>query len=236
MIIRNFAILASDTARTKAYIQMMRAENLIPEGCIVYSDRIDKMREEADVYVREHIDYDYFNLSEPVLYTIRDMGIECHFVENKDINSDDVTKAINEIHQEYLIYSGYGGYILKPHLFQLGKKYVHVHAGILPGYRGSTTAYYSILQEYKIGATAIFLSEKIDEGEVLTQEVFERIPRDVDIDLLYEPYLRSRVLKTTIQRYIANGELNGVPQEHNGAQTYYIIHPVLKHLALLSRR
>ena len=132
-----------------------------------------------------------------------------------------------------MIYSGYGGYILKPHLFQLGRKYIHVHAGILPEYRGSTTVYYSYLQDRMFGATAIFLSEGIDEGEIIVCDTFAVPKEAVDIDYIYEPYMRSRVLIKAIKKYLSDGAFISGRQNADGAETYFIIHPVLKHIAML---
>ena len=233
MILEDFVLLASDTARTKAYLQMMAREGKLPSKCIVYTDDFLEMKNKADQYISS-ADGEYFNLNEPVLYTIQQNGIRYEVVDNKDINSDVIAECIEKSKEKFFIYSGYGGYILKPHLFQLGKKFLHVHAGILPQYRGSTTAYYSMLQEGDIGATAIFLSEGIDEGEILCQERFS-VPRSgVNIDTLYEPYLRSQVLKKALMLYEKDGELKAIPQSDETAEIYYIIHPVLKHLALMS--
>lgn len=234
MILNDFALLASDTARTKSYIQMMVAEDLLPAECIVYTDDAEKMRCKAENFDSGR-ETEYFDLDEPVLYSIQKAGVPYRIVENKDINSDEMKNAIVETGAKYLVYSGYGGYILKPHLFQLGKKYVHVHAGILPKYRGSTTAYYSMIQDNYIGATAIFLSEGIDEGEIITSEKFSRPNRDVNIDILYEPYLRSQVLKKALVQYKDEGGFKTHPQEIKDAQTYFIIHPVLKHLAMMAK-
>lgn len=233
-VLRDFAMLASDTARTKAYIQMMVREGLFPAKCIVYTDDEKKMEDEAEKYEGVDVSAEYFNLDEPVLWTIKQAGIGYEIIDNKDINSDEMKDVVQSLPQKYLIYSGYGGYILKPHLFQMGKKFVHIHAGILPMYRGSTTAYYSILQENYIGATAIFLSEGIDEGEIITSEMFDRPSKNVNIDVLYEPYLRSQVLKKALLMY-KKDTLSGRPQETKDAQTYFIIHPVLKHLALMAK-
>ena len=48
MILEEFALLASDTARTKAYLQAMIRENRIPGICVVYSDDISQMKKEAE--------------------------------------------------------------------------------------------------------------------------------------------------------------------------------------------
>ncbi len=233
MIINDFALLASDTARTKSYLQMMVKEEMLPEACIVYADNIDQMEKAAADYKKSDNGVQYFNLDEPILYTIKNAGIEYSVIRNRDINSDEIVNAIQSHSQKYFIYSGYGGYILGSHLFEIGKKYVHVHAGILPQYRGSTTAYYSMLQENYIGATAIFLSEGIDEGEILLQERFPIPGKDTNIDILYEPYVRSQVLKALIDKYNHNGKLEGIKQSQKDAQTYFIIHPVLKHIAMM---
>jgi methionyl-tRNA formyltransferase len=232
MVLEKVALLASDTARTKAYLQTMIREGILPGQCIVYSDDLSKMEREAETF-QVHTQTKYFDLDEPVLYSLQKAGIPYIVVENKDINSEQMQSAVLESGADYLIYSGYGGYILQPHLFRLGKKYIHVHAGILPQYRGSTTAYYSCLQEHKIGATAIFLSEGIDEGEIIVQDEFAFPAEPVDMDYIYEPYVRSRVLVEALTQYAAKGTLSGRKQEQDNAETYFIIHPVLKHVALL---
>lgn len=233
MIMENFALLASDTTRTKAYLHAMIQENMLPGMCVVYSDNIFKMQEEVEQYKKDNHENKYFNINKPVLSFLEEAGIPCAFVENKDINSEQMKSMIQSLEQKYIIYSGYGGYILKPHLFQLGKKYIHVHAGILPQYRGSTTAYYSFLQEKMFGATAIFLSEGIDEGEVIACETFDIPKEPVDIDYIYEPYMRSRVLIKVLKKYLSDGGLTSCRQSMEGAETYFIIHPVLKHIAML---
>lgn len=233
MILEEFALVASDTARTKAYLQAMIREDMLPGICIVYSDDIKKMQLAEEQYQESNLNEKYFDIAIPILYSLHSAGIPYLLIDNKDINSEQMLDALKGLKQQYLIYSGYGGYILKSHLFQINKKYVHVHAGILPQYRGSTTVYYSFLQEKVFGATAIFLSEGIDEGEIITQETFSVPMESVDIDYIYEPYMRSRVLIKVMKQYFETGRLICQEQQKDGAETYFIIHPVLKHLALL---
>lgn len=233
MKLDDFVLLASDTARTKAYIQAMIRGKRLPGLCVVYSDQIERMQEETEQYQESENLGMYFDLSMPVLYAIKKVGIPYILIDNKDINSDRMLDTLSRLRQKYIIYSGYGGYILKPQLFQIGKKFIHVHAGILPQYRGSTTVYYSFLQEKIFGATAIFLSEGIDEGEIITQRTFEVPEEPVNIDYIYEPYLRSQVLIDVLNQYVSEKCLKGKKQNAGDAETYFIIHPVLKHLALL---
>lgn len=233
MVLNEFAMLVSDTARSKAYLQAMIQENRIPGMCIVYSDNILQIKEESEKYREKRGKIQYFDIDKPILSFLKETGTPYKLVETKDINSGSIEEVLKEIPQKYVIYSGYGGYILKSHLFCLGKKFLHVHAGILPEYRGSTTVYYSYLQEGVFGATAIFLSEGIDEGSIITQGIFGVPEQTVDMDYIYEPYIRSRVLMKAIDKYVETGELEVHEQNDKEAETYFIIHPVLKHIALL---
>lgn len=233
MILEEFALLAADTARTKAYLQAMIHEEKLPGICVVYSDHIFEMQKEAEEYQEDREKKKYFDINIPILFSIRRAGISYVLLENKDINAEEMGALLQTLEQKYFIYSGYGGYILKPHLFQLKKKFIHIHAGILPQYRGSTTVYYSFLQDGILGATSIFLNEGIDEGEIIEQNIFPVPENAMDIDYIYEPYIRSQVLIKTIDQYLKNGCLTSIKQSKEGEESYFIIHPVLKHLAML---
>ena len=233
MIVSNLALLASNTTRTKAYIQTMIRADFLPEMCVVYAEDIESLRQETLRYEKRIQDVPYFDHEAPLLWTLENYGVAYQVLPYKDINSEEMLQCLRNLPQKYLIYSGYGGYILKKPLFQLGKKYIHVHAGILPQYRGSTTIYYSYLEHKQFGATAIFLSEGIDEGEMLYQKTFDIPEDDVNIDYIYEPYLRAQVLLEVVQKLAKEGQLQTMEQSSQDAETYFIIHPVLKHLALL---
>lgn len=234
MILNNVCMLVSNTARSKSYLQMMYKTNVLPKYCLVYVDNKEALIENLDDC--SVFDTEYFNLEEPILTTIKKANIEFEIIESNDINSDIMLSAIKSREEKYFVYSGYGGQILKEHLFCIGKKYIHVHAGKLPYYRGSTTAYYSYLTERKIGATAIFLSETIDAGDVIIGEEYNVPKLDVNIDYIYEPWVRANVLILALKK-IHDGEINAISQDGmKGAETYFIIHPLLKHIALLSMK
>lgn len=235
MILEEFAFIAADTARSKAYLQeMMRAKRL-PAVCIVYAKDFAALQQEAAAYHagKETEENRYFDRKRPLLRSLQEAGIPWIPIQNQDINAEEMADAIGALKQTYVIFSGYGGQILKKPLFQLGKQWIHVHAGLLPQYRGSTTAYYSLLQEQRIGATAIFLNEGIDEGEIILQKDYRLPQEEVDIDYIYEPFIRAQVLLQVLDRYVKNGKLESKKQSQAEAETYYIIHPVLKHLAIL---
>jgi len=230
MIIKDFAMLAANSARSKIYLQIMLKEGIMPEKCLVFGNSAPYNPNYSPKIGEKEYGID---LSQTLEMILNKSGIEWEYIEEGDINSDLMKEYISKLNQKYIIYSGYGGAILKPHLFKLGKEYLHVHAGILPKYRGSTTGYYSILTESFIGATSIFLNEKIDQGEMIYQESFPLPKIPVDIDYVFEPWTRAEVLVKTLNKYIENGyKFNTIKQSQEGTEIYYIIHPVLKHLAM----
>lgn len=234
MKLDEFVFLAGDTMRSKAYLQLLVKESLYPSLTIVFVDDKERLIEEKsiDSVKSEH---EYFDEKESLLKTLENNRMDYIIVEERDINSDEMYHILQSTEQEYIIYSGYGGAILKERLFRFGKKFIHIHAGKLPEYRGSTTAYYSIIQENCISATAIFLNEKIDEGDIILHKEFTLPKKEVNIDYIYEPYTRAITLTEAIKGYYSNGKTFITHrQSPDEGETYYIIHPVLKHLALLS--
>ena len=121
MIVRNLALLASDTARTKAYIQEMIHNDLIPEICVVYSDDLKKLEDECLNYKKNVEESLYFDIKEPLLWTLNRNKVSYVTVDDKDINSEKMATCIEKLSQQYLVYSGYGGYILPKHLFHMEK-------------------------------------------------------------------------------------------------------------------
>ncbi len=55
---------------------------------------------------------------------------------------------------------------------------------------------------------------------------------DVDIDYVYEPYIRAKVLLKVLNHYSQSKYFETKEQNECEAETFYIIHPVLKHLAI----
>jgi methionyl-tRNA formyltransferase len=130
-----------------------------------------------------------------------------------------------------MIYSGPGGTILRKDILSAGPKFIHVHPGWLPDFKGSTTIYYSMLINSEVGASVIFFEEGIDEGPVLFQRKYKITERDIDFDYVLDPLVRTK----TLIEFFRKGELNHEIQE-KGGNTYFIIHPLLKHCAIISHK
>ena len=231
-MLENVACVLAISIRSLVYLQALQNEELIPQICFILSE------DKAELYDKFHINiiqkqYSFADLSTTIGDMLNTLHIPFEIMGTRDINSEEVLERMKQIPQEYIIYSGYGGCILKRQLFEIGKRWIHVHAGRLPMYRGSTTAYYSILNEKKISATAIFMNAEIDKGNIIFSDDFDIPDEGVDIDYLYEPYVRSKVLVQALKQYEKNGAFEEYEQEIDKAETYFIIHPVLKHIALM---
>ncbi len=148
---------------------------------------------------------------------------ETEFIEKTSIN--DFTDELDESSNHIYIFCGNGGEIVNKNILKK-TRFLHVHPGKLPEYRGSTTIYYSLLKESICYATAFFLDSKIDTGDIIKEMSFEIL--DVDFDYLYDPFIRTYLLINilTLKNF------NTRKQKRDNKKEYYIIHPVLKKLAL----
>ncbi len=247
LVLDNVALIAADTTRSRAYLQSLIRHQLLPnfvlllehEAANVLPGQI-KANEAVNppvVIVDNEDDWSESNFA-PTL-PIRDL-LDIHAIPyavapNMDINDSAVIDEIARRGEAVFIYSGFGGVLLRKDLLSCGKKFLHVHGGYLPDYKGSTTNYFSLLVEKKMGASSMFLSEEIDSGPVLIRREFSVPPDKLEIDHRYDSAARAKVLVDTLVRYIRSGQWEFELPNNLGGETYYIIHPVLKHIAILAK-
>ncbi|WP_027087260.1 formyltransferase family protein [Cohnella panacarvi] len=238
-ILNDFILLGANTARTKAYLQLMARNGLIPSYALIMSPSPESLRQEFISYETRceslnQKSIEYFQLEEPVLFTLNEYGIPYTLIETDSVNSEESKKALAEAPSPYIVYSGFGGQILKKPVLELGKRFLHIHPGVVPEYRGSTTVYYSLLNEGRIGASAIFLEEKIDCGPVLKTKWFELKHPLPNLDYILDPFIRASLLVEVLKEFVDTGHFEFSTQSATAGETFYIIHPLLKHFAILS--
>jgi methionyl-tRNA formyltransferase len=219
--LNNIGFIGVDSLRTRAYLSCLRKAQLSPALAIILENSNSLSFFEKNEYFVADIEFkSYFKEEERIS------------LETKDINSDLVAEAIAKTKQQYWIYSGLSGVIVKENILSLGKKLLHIHPGKVPEYRGSTTVYYSILIENAIYCSAFFLSNKIDAGDLIGLKKF-KIPADKDrIDYVYDPFFRASLLVDIIKNYKNTGDFF-IKKQTGQPRDFFIIHPVLKHLAIL---
>jgi len=242
----DIGMVAADTSRSRAYIQALTRNQLLPNSIIVLGNKASNVlpgQVNSSDYMNnnheEEITHDCWseaviNLLEPIQVTLEKSSIEFEQFKTSDIHDPAVIKTINDRPESIFIYSGYGGVILRKELFLTGKKFLHVHGGYLPDYKGSTTNYYSLIVDNSIGASSLFLDEIIDSGPIILSKKFPPPEDRTQIDHIFDNAARAKVLIETLQEYNNSGKFQCKENLDKG-QTYFIIHPILKHIAILSK-
>ena len=225
MILDDVSFLGIGNARSVAYMKELGLKGYIPASALVLNSPSGQLT--PGQKSRQH--------HEDLMAVLDALRVPFEIIQSTDVNSDEVTGAVARHPERYFIYSGPGGAILGDVLLGTGKKFLHIHPGRVPDFRGSTTIYYHILAGEKCAASAIFLERKIDEGPLLKIREFD-LPEDEDIDYEFDPRIRSELLGEVIGDYVRNGEFVTSPQPAGKGESYFIMHPVLRHIVRLRKQ
>ena len=246
MVLNDIGMIAADTSRSRVYMQSLVRNNLLPNFVLVLANKDNsllpgqlKASDAINNNQKNEIDNDCWSesnndLSEPIKKTMEMSSIKFMELKSSNLHDASVVKSIGDRPESTFIYSGYGGVILRNELFLTGKKFLHVHGGYIPDYKGSTTNYYSLIAEDNLGASSLFLDLKIDSGPMLYRKKFPPPKDKTQIDHIYDSAARAKVLVETLSNYKDSGEFQTRYGLDEG-EIYYIIHPVLKHIAILAK-
>ena len=170
----NIGLLGVDSIRTRAYISVLTKLNITLEEAIILSGGKSHTPEVIEKSC-------YFNNQIHSIKMLQALETPINILETSDINDATVVTALNHSRPKLFIYSGSGGSIIKNNILSTQKQFLHIHPGILPEYRGSTTIYYSLLKENKCGASGIILDENIDTGDILLKKNLS-LPKEEQIE------------------------------------------------------
>lgn len=240
-------MIAADTSRSKAYLQSLVRNNMYPSLVLLLDNFDDKLLpgqlslrdsrpQSPQGLNRNSFDNDLwseacFNPETPLIDTLVSARIPHRLLPSKDLNDPLVVSQISELEETVIIFSGYGGVLLREPILSTGKRFLHIHGGYLPNYKGSTTNYFSLIEDGEMGASAIFLVEEIDSGPVLCRMKFPTPPDKTKIDHIYDSAARAKVLLEVLNRYANNKRWEIELEQNIDGESYYIIHPVLKYIA-----
>jgi len=223
LYLNKVAMVAADTTRTKYYLRELIRNKFFPTYVLLLLNYNEKLLPGQDSGESER----------ELVELLKNAGIEYDISPNSDINSNEVLTIISNRVELVFIFSGFGGVLLGDDILSSGKKFLHIHGGYLPDYKGSTTNYYSLINENTIGASSMFLTKEIDCGPVLLRKKFSPPKNRTEIDHIYDSEARAKVLIETLEYYVESGSFNFELENNKGGETFYIIHPVLKHLSIL---
>lgn len=223
MYLTDVAMVAADTSRTLFYLRELIRSDLLPAYVLLL------LNTEAKLMPGQKTN----ESKDQLLTLLEDANIPYEISPNNDINSVEVVSQIEKKEESVFIFSGFGGVLLRDNILATGKKFLHVHGGYLPDYKGSTTNYFSLINENTIGASSIFLTKDIDCGPVLLRRKFVPPAERQTIDHIRDSEVRAKVLIETLQKYVDDGKFSFELKSNSGGETFYIIHPVLKHISIL---
>jgi methionyl-tRNA formyltransferase len=227
-VLNDVCLLAADTGRARAYLDIIQRAGLIPAYAVLIGPG------DAPVASASQLATPLFDNITPLSQALKLAGVSFTEIATDDINAPEVCKALAAHPASIAIFAGPPGAIVRAPLFAVGKKFLHAHPGQLPDYRGSTPMYYSLLAEGKLTVSVIFLERDIDRGPILATMDFPPPDDRAQIDLAYDPWMRAALLAQVLHAYSTNGKLEPRPQSNAGGMTFFVIHPVLKHLAILA--
>lgn len=243
MRLADVAMVAADTSRSRVYIQALARNSLLPNFVLVLGGKVGQplpgQADPSHIVHRAMGSADAcwseadFDSAEPLQVTLKHSGTPFEVASSPDINDEAVVAALKHRIEPTFIYSGYGGALLRAALHS-GKRFLHVHGGYLPDFKGSTTNYFSLLVDNTLGASALFLTEDIDGGPVLCRRRFPPPLDRTQMEHTYDAAARAKVLVGTLHAYVRTGEWREELPVNSVGETYFIIHPVLKHIAILS--
>jgi methionyl-tRNA formyltransferase len=227
--------LAADTPRSQAYAQAFAARGIKLAHVILFDRPGAAQPGKADLpsHPEQATAVPLPDPNIPLTQSLDTAAVQVQRIEAESVNDPAILAAVRSVEADLVIYSGYGGQLVGAELLALGPSFLHAHSGWLPDYRGSTTVYYSLLAGEGCGVSVIELVPAIDQGPVVARRRYPAPPVGVDIDYFYDSAIRADLMAAVAENWQKNGHLDQVETQGDGAD-YYVVHPLLKHLALLS--
>jgi methionyl-tRNA formyltransferase len=231
--LKDTLFLAARTARSQSYAQAMARAGLVPDRVLIYgpagSGLLGQTKDPIERTAASPISLP--DLDEPLDQTCAKAGWSTENFDGEDLNDAALLQRIGAIKPRLVVFSGYGGKLASRALLEIAP-FLHAHAGWLPGYRGSTTLYYSWLIENSCAVTALLLAKELDAGPILLRRRYPPPANGVEVDYLYDSAIRADLLAEVLSSYARTGNLpaSELPEPGIG-RMYFIIHPLLRHLA-----
>ena len=228
--------LAGFTNRSIAYLQSMINANMKPDRIILFGNEHGNAPGQTTTKISNSTSdstlfYPDFTIS--IIDSLRKVKWKYDILNVDNISDNKIFKTLIQTKPRLVIYSGYGSQIVPKKLLDIGSPFLHLHSGMLPEYRGSTTLYYSWLIEKTCAVSAIILDENIDTGRIVAKKIYPPPPKKIDPDYVYDPVIRADLLIDVLKEFSTKRKFLNLKDQNKAGKTYYVIHPILKHLARL---
>lgn len=250
--IDNVLLLATDHNVTKAYIHRLNKIGLRPTRIVClnwrnssYSNRIDGLTSQQFSKVISEINNTLItrglfagdlSLSTEEILNAVEWKFEIKTIDH--INDGNLTSFLsNSVDEDYIIFCGGG--ILRQQILNCGKKFIHIHPGIVPDVKGADCLLWSALVQDQIGMSAFFMNEGIDTGDIIGQRHFSLPHFNIDSKQLgvktiksllvnyVDPHYRAEMLATLFNCEIKPDNWTSKEQCPSEGKTFYFMHKAL---------
>lgn len=255
--LKNVLLLATDHNVTKAYIHKLNEMGLCPSTVIrlnwrnsSYSHMIDGLTEHEFSLAVEKIKatlkaLNIFtgDLSSDTNATLNAVGWEYQNLTIDHINDDKLIRFLGDsVDEKHIIFCGGG--ILRKQILDNGKRFIHVHPGIVPDVKGADGLLWSALLHNQIGMSAFFMNQGIDTGDIIATRSYAIPNFDLEFtrpsskavkDLLVnyiDPHYRAELLGSLFRKDPDPASWKIRKQNPGKGKTYYFMHDALLPLAL----
>lgn len=145
-------------------------------------------------------------------------------LQPEKIRNDEELERVLAYHPDLIVTAAFGQILPKKLLDAPKHGCINVHASLLPELRGGAPIHYSIIQgKKKTGITIMYMVEKLDAGDILTQ-VKVPIEENDTVGTLHDKLSieGAKLLSRTIPDLL-KGEINPIPQNEEQATFAYNI-------------
>jgi methionyl-tRNA formyltransferase len=141
------------------------------------------------------------------------------------INDDSVIKLLNTIKPDLIIVNG-TRIISKKILQSTTAKFINMHAGITPKYRGVHGAYWALANndDENCGVTVHFVNEGIDTGNIISQQTIHVTKQD---NFYTYPYLQLAIGNKLLIKAVQDFLNNSVFQITTVGESHLWYHPTI---------
>jgi methionyl-tRNA formyltransferase len=231
---RRIVLIGADTARARAYASAIERAGMGPIEGIFYGTPAatlqagpDEGRQVGDLWLP--------HIATGVAEIFERNGWSSKWLAAEKINDRICIDALRASGATLAIFAGRGGEIVSAETLSQGVPVLHMHPGKLPEQRGSTTIFYSLLEGKPCSVSALLMDKEIDAGPIVAINSYPAPHRGMDVDVLYDCAIRADTLVAVLRQLASTGRLPRVtPDAASDNGLYYVVHPLLKHLALLS--
>lgn len=229
-------LLAARTARSQAYVQALNAAGRRTESLIIYGS-LDLAQPIPDIVRQTALPAATVHLPD-LAQSLEDSAAMADWsidhLAASSLDSPELHAALRAQAPKLIVFSGYPAQMVPAAIIAIAPV-LHLHSGALPAFRGSTTLYYSLLAGEPPAVSALLVDGGIDSGKIVAMHHYPPPAPGVDIDYVYDSAIRADLLAKVLAVFGDTGRLPEPPALPNRAEClYFIIHPVLKHLAMAS--